>query len=194
MPALLALALQLAPAFPLISRWLTGDNPAPIAEKIVSIATAVTNAANPEEAVKAILANQVAQQNFQIAMNAAAVDLEKAYLTDRASARERDVKIVQTRGNNQRGDVLAYMAIGALVLDMWALMFHDLPEANREIMLVAFGSLVTIVKDVYGFEFGSSKSSERNSQALSNYIATDKTTADTDNTNANTAANANAGR
>lgn len=96
--------------------------------------------------------------------------LIKAFLVDRQSARGRDVEIVKATGKNRRGDVLAYGALGALILDIVLLFFVDVPAQSRDLLLVSFGALVAIVKDVYGFEFGSSKDSQRNAQAVSDML------------------------
>lgn len=68
--------------------------------------------------------------------------------------------------NNMRGDVLAYAAVGALCACVLLLFFREIPQSSRELLLVLTGALVAIVKDVYGFEFGSSKDSARNAQAV----------------------------
>lgn len=90
----------------------------------------------------------------------------KTELADRSNARDRDKELIKQGRNNQRGDYLAYGALGALILDMVALSFFEVPRGNRDLLLVILGALIAIVKDVYGFEFGSSKSNERNSQEL----------------------------
>lgn len=90
----------------------------------------------------------------------------KAELADRGSARDRDKEFTKAGKNNQRGDNLAYLAVGALVLDMICLTFIEVPRGNRDLLLVILGALIAIVKDVYGFEFGSSKDGARASQEL----------------------------
>jgi hypothetical protein len=65
---------------------------------------------------------------------------------------------------------LAYGALGALILCILALFAFDVPPQSRDLLLVTLGALVAIVKDVFGFEFGSSKGSERNAQAVSDML------------------------
>lgn len=69
--------------------------------------------------------------------------------------------IVQAGRYNWRGDVLAVLAVGGLVLCVYFIARDaELPEhAVNAIMFVA-GVLATAVRDVYGFEFGSSRSSQ----------------------------------
>lgn len=90
----------------------------------------------------------------------------RADLSDRADARGRDKEFIKIGKNNVRGDWLAYLAVGALIADMMILSLLEVPRGNRDLLLVILGALIAIVKDVYGFEFGSSKSNERNSQAI----------------------------
>jgi hypothetical protein len=46
----------------------------------------------------------------------------------------------------------------------------DIETGKRDMLLVMLGALIGLVKDVYGFEFGSSKDSARSSQAWSDYV------------------------
>lgn len=109
-------------------------------------------------------------QSGELAKMANETEVLKAYLADTQDARKRDSAFLAAGRKNIRGDMLAYGALAALVLDIVFLFFVDVPPNSRDLLLVAFGSLVTIVKDVYGFEFGSSKGSERNSQAVADAL------------------------
>lgn len=68
--------------------------------------------------------------------------------------------------NNLRGDVLAGASVVLLGGTIWALFYVDFPDGSKDVLLVVIGVLTTIVKDVYSFEFGSSKSGERNAQVV----------------------------
>ena len=67
---------------------------------------------------------------------------------------------------NLRGDFLAIAAIGLFGATIWMLFYVDFPDSSKDVLLVMTGVLATIVKDVFSFEFGSSKGGERSSQAL----------------------------
>ena len=71
---------------------------------------------------------------------------------------------------NTRGDILAYSAIGSLGACIILLFALEPAPQSRDLLLVTLGALVAIVKDVFGFEFGSSKGSERNAQAVSDAL------------------------
>jgi hypothetical protein len=92
---------------------------------------------------------------------------------DRDSARVRDTALAAAGRSNLRADILAYAAIGGLIGLIWVLLVHTIPEGpTRDMLLILSGALVAIVKDVYGFEFGSSRGSVEKSQQLTNLIAT----------------------
>lgn len=110
------------------------------------------------------------QQSGDLAKMADQTEMQKAFLADTASARDRDKAFLAAGKKNFRGDILAYAAMGALIADSIALFFFSVPPTSRDLLLVVLGALVTIVKDVYGFEFGSSKDSQRNAQAVSDML------------------------
>ncbi len=67
---------------------------------------------------------------------------------------------------NLRGDFLAAASVAILAGTLWALFYIDFPDTSKDVLLVVIGALISIVKDVYGFEFGASKGGERNAQAV----------------------------
>jgi hypothetical protein len=162
----ISIALGLAQFVPTIIRWLGGDQAADIALRVVNAAETVTGKTG-SDALDTIRADPAQQLAFQRAIAAQAEDLEKAYLADRANARGRDLGIVQAGRRNLRADVLAYAAIGGLISLIWVLLIRAIPEGStRDILLILSGALVAIVKDVYGFEFGSSRGSELKTEQL----------------------------
>jgi len=68
--------------------------------------------------------------------------------------------------NNFRGDVLAVASVTLLGGTIWALFYVDFPDAGKDVLLVVIGVLTAVVKDVYSFEFSTSKSGERSAQAM----------------------------
>lgn len=167
---IIAAISALAQFVPAITRWLSGDNPGPVAEGIATVARTVTGQTTIEGAIAAIQSEPDKQRAFQLAIADRADDLEKAYLLDRQSARARDVEIVRVMGRNRRADNLAYGAIFMLSLCIIGSFFVNVPAQTRDILLMLVGALIVIVKDVYGFEFGTSKNAERNAQSLSDYL------------------------
>ncbi len=87
-------------------------------------------------------------------------DKDKAAQLGVQDARARDLGMSQAGRYNWRADVLAFLAVGGLVACVYFIARDaGLPErAVNAIMFVA-GVLASAVRDVYGFEFGSSRSS-----------------------------------
>lgn len=165
-PAVMALA-QFVPA---ISRWVSGDNAGGIAETIATVAQTVTGSKTIEEAITRIQTEPDKQRAFQLAMQERSDELEKAYLLDRQSARSRDTQIQVVTGRNRRGDILAYGAVAMLLACIIGAFFMEIPATSRDIVLMLIGGLLVIVKDVYGFEFGTSKDSARTAAAFTDYV------------------------
>lgn len=163
----LALAGQFAPS--IIKYFTNSDTAGAVAGQVIDIAKTVTGKGTPELAQKALQADPALVVQFQLAVMANDTDLEKAYLADRQNARARDVAIVQAGRYNWRADVLAVLAVGGLVLCVYFIARDaGLPErAVNAIMFVA-GVLASAVRDVYGYEFGSSRSSQTKDATINN--------------------------
>jgi hypothetical protein len=168
---LIPVIMALAQFVPAITRWVSGENAGPIAETIAGVAQTVTGSTSIQDAIQRIMTEPDKQRAFQLAMQEKGDELEKAYLLDRQSARERDARIQVATGRNRRGDILAGIAITGFIALM-ALLFlgPEISSGERDLVMIMTGALISIVKDVYGFEFGSSKDAARGAQAMADYI------------------------
>jgi hypothetical protein len=166
----ITIAMGLAQFAPTLIKWITGSDKAEAAAgKVVEIAQAVTGTSSGDAALKAIQADPNLQLQFRQSVMSNETELDKAFLVDRQDARARDVAYVQAGRYNWRGDVLAILAVGGLVTCVYFVARDaGLPErAVNAIMFVA-GVLASAVRDVYGFEFGSSRSSQTKDQTINN--------------------------
>lgn len=109
-------------------------------------------------------------QRIQLENNKVAAHLEEAYLEDRQDARKRDVAFVAAGKRNERGDNLAYMAVGGLLAVVLLVFLAPVDQIQKEILLVVLGALIKIVSDVYAFEFGSSKGEQRKDNAMTKWL------------------------
>jgi len=125
---------------------------------------------DPAKAQEAKLELLRMQQSGELAKLANETETIKAFLADTQSARLRDMEVIKAMGKNRRGDILAYAAVGSMGICILLLFVFDVPPQSRDLLLVVLGALVTIVKDVFGFEFGSSKDSQRNAQAVADML------------------------
>lgn len=98
------------------------------------------------------------------------LERDKAYLADVADARKRDTVFIAAGRRNERGDNLAYLAVGGLLVVLGLLFFVEISGDQKEILLVALGALLKIVGDVYAFEFGSSKGEQRKDNAMTKWL------------------------
>lgn len=97
-----------------------------------------------------------------------ATEMEKLRVQDLADARARDAALVSTRGNNYRADVLAFLAVAGLVLCVWFVARDtSMPERAVNAIMFISGILASAVKDVYAFEFGSSRGSKEKDNLIS---------------------------
>lgn len=164
----LSIAMGLAPFAPAILKWVTGDDKsAAVAAKVVDIARVVTGESGANSALAAIKADPAAAMEFQKAVMDNESALEQAYLQDRQDARKRDAEFIRAGRNNWRADILAALAVIGLITCVWFIARDSsLPErAVNAIMFVA-GVLASAVRDVYGFEFGSSRGSKENGETI----------------------------
>lgn len=132
------------------------------------IATAVAAVKDPEVMLKLKAADAMLQEHLMKMGFENAEALAKVATDDRVSARDRDTKIVQATGHNYRADFLAIIAIVAMALCAFALFRVKIPDDNRELMCTLIGALVMIVKDIYGFEFSTTRDSHEKTGAIVN--------------------------
>lgn len=166
----ISIAMGLAQFAPQVIKWISGsDKAAEAAGKVVQIAEAVTGKQGPD-AVEALKADPALVLQFRQAVMANETELDKAYLADRADARRRDIAITQAGRYNWRGDLLALLAVVGLVLCVWFVARDtEMPErAVNAIMFVA-GVLAAAVRDVYNFEFGSSRGSKSKDEVIARF-------------------------
>jgi hypothetical protein len=63
-------------------------------------------------------------------------------------------------------EVLAYIAVGAFISIVYMLMFVAIPSASENVLFTLLGALVMVFKDIYGYYFGSSKSSNDKTEMM----------------------------
>ncbi len=161
------IAFGLAQYAPSIIKWLSGsEKTEEAAQKVIDVARVVTGKQDASEAVVAIQADPAVLMQFRQAMAGIEADMDRAYLADRQNARGRDVAFVQAGRWNIRADLLALLSVTGLIVCVWFVARDSsLPErAVNAIMFVA-GTLAACVRDVFAFEFGSSRGS-RDKDAL----------------------------
>jgi hypothetical protein len=127
-----------------------------------AIAAAVSGA-TPEQ----LLALKQADNDFMLKMQAMGFehleDMEKIAADDRASARNREIQV-----KDWMPKALGLGALAVFTTCMFLLIFYELPQTAKEVVVYMLGILSGMVKDVYGYFFGSSSSSKNKDEALAN--------------------------
>lgn len=107
-----------------------------------------------------------AEQAFKLAMErmgfAHAEELEKVAASDRASARDREVKT-----GDKTPKILAATVVGAYFIVQTVLLFHVVEPTMRELVARVLGTLDASLMLVLGYYFGSSAGSAKKDDALS---------------------------
>lgn len=159
-------------AAPYIGKWLFGDDGEKVASQVVAVAQKVTATDSPAAAQQALQANPelVAQLQTQLAtLNA---DLERAYLQDRQSARARDVELAKSGRSNVRADLMvAGVTLGLIAcIGVLAIYRSQVPGEVVGILSTVAGIFGSCLKDAFGFEFGSSRSSKEKDALIAQSI------------------------
>lgn len=114
--------------------------------------------------------NKAAEINAQLAaieQQAKELDVKFAQITqeDRDSARKRESELAKAGKKNYTMPVLAVLAITGMAWLTWFVFQFDIRE--REIAFMIVGFAIGIVKDIYGYYFGSSMGSESKNEVIS---------------------------
>lgn len=158
----ITIAMGLAQFVPSLVKWISGSDKAEeAAQKAIDIAKAVTGKDTGETALEELKVNPDLVMQYRTKMLDQEEAFEQMYLVDRQDARKRDTAFVEAGRYNWRADLLAFLAVGGMILCVYFIARDiNLPErAVNAIMFIA-GVLASAVRDVYGFEFGSSKGSK----------------------------------
>ncbi len=158
----ITIAMGLAQFAPGIIKLITGsDKAADVADKVIGVARAVTGTDSGPAALAAIQADPAKVLDFQQAMAAQQMELERMYLADTQDARARDVKLTEAGHINHRANVLAagavLLVIGCLLITVWASGMDDFAKAT--ITLIC-GRALGWVEQVFSFEFGTTRANK----------------------------------
>lgn len=83
------------------------------------------------------------------------VEFYKLEVEDRDSARQREVEMVKAGGNDWMMNFTGIVGLGGFVLLLIAIVFIEVPEHNKELMIHTTGITEGIVLSIVGFYFGS---------------------------------------
>lgn len=164
-PVSIALALaQFAPS--LLRYFGVGEKSTGVVEKAIAVATSITGAKSPEEALEMLKANVAAQQEYNMAILKAEADIEAAYISDLASARNRDIELAKNGSHNYRADSMYVMAAIATGFLVWVVLRSELDEYAKGIITLVIGRFLGYLDGIYNFEFGSTRTSRTKDKTI----------------------------
>lgn len=89
-------------------------------------------------------------------LNAELIEMYKAEVADRDSARDREVEIVKSGKVDWLFNITGLVGLGAFGVIIYAIIALDIPEANKELFYHMIGIIEGVALSIYGYYFGTS--------------------------------------
>jgi uncharacterized protein YcfJ len=156
-----------------IGRKINGDKGAEVADKIVSIAGAVTGGKTPEEITEALQRDASLQQELKLRLIDNAHELDKLAFDDIKNARAMQIAALQQDDIFSKRFIYFLAAFWSLVSTayIFTITFLVIPDQNIRFADTITGFLLgTIVATVIQYFFGSSRGSHGKDAAISQLI------------------------
>lgn len=118
--------------------------------KADEISAALAKGLTPDQ----IVAIKQSDDAFKQKLVDAGVDVEKIAASDRANARDREVK----SGDRATPRTLAALVLSGYFFVQWFILYHIVPAESRDLVMRSLGTLDAAVGLVLGYYFGSSSS------------------------------------
>ena len=83
------------------------------------------------------------------------IEIYKLEISDRDSARKREVEKAKTGGFDFMFNFTGFTGLGAFAFIIYAIVFLEIPESNKEIWIHLIGICEGIVLSIFGYFFGS---------------------------------------
>lgn len=166
----ITIAMGLAQFAPGIIKLLSGsDRAADVAAHVVGVAQAITGAPDGPAALQALQADPGKVLDFQQAMAAQQIDLEKAYLADRADARHmQETALAQEDLFSKRFVYFFSAAWSAFAMVyFFAVTFVKVEAAGQRVADTILGVLIaTVLGSMMAYFYGTTKNSMEKTRLL----------------------------
>lgn len=163
-----AIALLLSNFAPVIAKYLgAGEKAVKVTEIVSDIATRVSGAATPEEAVEIFQKDSEKAWAFKLETLAATKALEEAALLDIQDARKRDMAFIASGKRNLRADsiyLLSVIVVVLIVLIIWQT--PELSEYVKGTLTLILGRFLGYIDQIASFEFGTTRSSQKKDDTI----------------------------
>lgn len=84
------------------------------------------------------------------------VEAYKAEVSDRDSARKREVFVAKAGKNDWLFNLAGIVGLGSFAVIIWAILALDIPEANKELFYHLIGIVEGVSLSIFGYYFGTS--------------------------------------
>ena len=84
------------------------------------------------------------------------VEAYKAEVSDRDSARDREVEIAKAGKQDWLFTITGLVGLGAFAVIIWAILALDIPETNKELFYHLIGIVEGVSLSIFGYYFGTS--------------------------------------
>ena len=89
------------------------------------------------------------------------VEMYKAEVADRESARSREVEVAKTGKFDFLFNLTGLVGLGAFGVIVWAILALDIPEANKELFYHLIGIVEGVTLSIFGYYFGTSMKDDK---------------------------------
>ena len=89
------------------------------------------------------------------------VEMYKAEVADRDSARSREVEVAKTGKFDFLFNLTGLVGLGAFGVIVWAILALEIPEANKELFYHLIGIVEGVTLSIFGYYFGTSMKDDK---------------------------------
>lgn len=163
----LAILAALAPIVPSIAKMMgMSDNATKVADVAVDVLQKVTGVSETEKAIEVLKANPDLLLQYQTAILAKETAMEQAFVSDKASARNRDMEYVKLGRPNVRANFLVAFVAALLLFILYLTVFTELNEYAKGALTTIGGFALAQLTNVFQFEFGTTRKEEDNNREI----------------------------
>ena len=91
----------------------------------------------------------------------ALLEAYKAEVSDRESARSREVEVAKAGGKDWLFNITGLVGLGAFGVIIWASLALDIPETNKELFYHLIGIVEGVSLSIFGYYFGTSMKDDK---------------------------------
>jgi hypothetical protein len=155
---IISILSQFAPA--ILKHFGAGATAVDVASKAGDIARAVTGKDTTDAAVSALKDNPELQLQFNKAIIDQETTFEQLYMSDKADARARDIKLSETPMGNVRANWLVAIAVIVIFTILGVVVFRpEMNEYAKGVLTGILGMYIQQLANIYAFEFGTTRKS-----------------------------------